>query len=66
MNTMNEQENLMQMVCNETSETTKDRQPTLNRPEATKTYDTSAIYDNPAEYMTTRGIFRYAGVEVIL
>ena len=30
-----------------------------------KRYDTSAIYDNPSEYMTTRGIFRYAGVEVI-
>jgi hypothetical protein len=28
-------------------------------------YDTSAIYDNPTEYMTTKGIFGYTGVEMI-
>ena len=59
---MNKQGNLMKIVCNET---TKDRHPTLNHLEVTKTYDTSEIYDNPVEHMTIRGIFRYADVEVI-
>ena len=59
---MNKQGDLMKIVCNET---TKDMQPTLNRLEATKTYDTSEIYDNPGPHMTVRGMFRYTGVDVI-
>jgi hypothetical protein len=59
---MNKQNDLMKIVCNET---TKDRNPTFNHSEVTKTYDTSEIYDNPVEHMTIRGIFRYADVEVI-
>ena len=59
---MNKQEDLMKIICNET---TKDKQPTLNRLESTKTYDTSEIYDHPHSHITVRGMFRYCNVEMI-
>lgn len=59
---MNEKNDLMQIITNMTA---RDSQPTLNREETTKTYITSEIYDNPAEYSTVRGIFRYVGIDII-
>lgn len=59
---MNKQSDLMKIVCNEI---TKDKQPIFNRLVATKTYDTSAIYDHPHSYITVRGMFRYCNVDVI-
>ena len=35
------------------------------KPATIPIYDTSAIYDDPTNHMTTRGIFRYTGVEMI-
>ena len=59
---MNQKEDMMQLVC---SMTEKDRQSILNLPEASKEYDTNAIYDDPIPYMSVRGIFHYVGIEVI-
>lgn len=28
-------------------------------------YDTSKIYDDPAEHMTVRGMFQYVGIDII-
>ena len=30
-----------------------------------KEYDTAEIYDNPAAYMTLKGLFRYVDVDII-
>ena len=46
----------------------RENKPKIFRPvdETIPKYNIDEIYDNPTSHMTIRGIFRYAGVEMIL
>lgn len=61
---MNKQSDLMKIVCNEDW---REKKPDILRPvdETIPIYNPSEIYDSPAEYSTTRGVFHYTGVDVI-
>jgi hypothetical protein len=61
---MNEQSDLMKIVCNEDW---RQRHPIISMPEpkVVKEYNPSEIYDDPAAHCTVRGIFAYTGVEII-
>lgn len=59
---MNEPNDMAIIVSNMT---TRDRSPTLKFLRATEKYNVSEIYDDPIEHMTTRGILRYVGIDII-
>lgn len=57
----------MDVMMNMQRDAWRQRQPIVSteEPKVVKVYDASEIYDNPAEYSTIHGIFRYVGIEVI-
>ena len=57
----------MAIMMNMQRDAWRERQPIPPIPEdeTIPMYDIADIYDHPAEHMTIRGIFRYAGVGVI-